>query len=337
MTEGQAEKVNEHFDVAVKSLKGASFALRNCYCIKNPSLPDFCTFRDECRDLGLIFKDGLYPVSCETVSGLKSFMDYYVELDFEDWKEALEDIIPDARHYETVLRTLTTSYTTLSTDFKSKQDYVARLKEKILLEHKAQLATEAARMKSSGNAEWWGDFVQVCTLGVTDGGNHAKAEQMRNEAIAAKAESQLCLAACDSVKNHLVPALANFVQAMTEISGFFNVLTHDVKDFADTGEKALEERKKTHWRILKAKGKRIQDSCSTFLFVAPDFISDLDCIPHGNQPNFVQEWLAKKNLQKEWSAPEFKKLAKPMLKAVENGASTVPKGSRSVLAELFGF
>lgn len=345
LTEGQLDMVPRHFDNATTCLKLASMALRTCYYDAGCSQRQFCDFRDDIRDLALIFKDGLYPVSCSVVGSLKSFMDYYLSLEFQDWEEILSDIVSDAEDYAQVLDTVTRSYTCISSDFKSREDRAGTVKQKLELEERAQMQQEAARLKASENSEWWGGFCKFISLGATDGGNMEKAETYRRQAIAANAEAMLCMAALESVEKNLIPAIRNFVEAMTEIAGFFRILTNDVNDFANTGGQfaEMEERKRAHFIVLRAKGKRIQDSCDQFLFIAPDFVSDLQVVPMSDKPNFVQEWLAEQKhkdphaqpLEDAWQADCFKKIARPMLKNIEKGKSDFG-GALSIFSKMLG-
>jgi len=345
LTEGQLDKVPQHFDDATTCLKAASMALRTCYCDAGCSQRQFCDFRDDIRDLALIFKDGLYPVSCTVVGSLKSFMDYYLSLEFKEWEEILSDIVEEAQEYAQVLDTVTRSYTCISSDFKSREDGAARVKQKLNLEHEAQMKEEAARLEASGNSDWWGSFFEIISLGCTDGGKRNEAENFRRQAIAAKAEAMLCVAALESVEQNLIPAIGNFVLAMTEIAGFFRILTNDVNDFANRGAQFadLEDRKIAHFKILKTKAVRIQGSCDQFLFIAPDFVSDLQVVPMSDKPNFVQEWLAEQKhkdphalpLEDAWHADCFKKIAKPMLKKIERGRSEFA-GAWSIFSIMIG-
>jgi len=345
LTEGQLDMVPRHFNQATNCLKSASMALRTCYYDAGCSQRQFCNFRDDIRDLALIFKDGLYPVSCTVVGSLKSFMDYYLSLEFGEWDEILSDIVTEAADYAQVLDTVTRSYTCISTDFKSKEDRAGAVKQKLVLEQKAQIQREAARLKASDDSEWWGGFFSIISMGITDGGKREEAETYRRQAIAANAEASLCMAALESVERNLIPAIGNFVLAMTEIAGFFRILTNDVNDFANTGQQFddMEERKMAHFKILKTKAKRIQDSCDQFLFIAPDFVSDLQVVPMSDKPNFVQEWLAEQShkephaqpLEDAWQADCFKKIAKPMLKKIEKGKSEFG-GAWSVFSNMIG-
>jgi len=347
MTEGQVDMMPKHFTTATESLKFASMALRTCYCNSGCSQMDFCKFRDGLRDLALIFKDGLYPVSLTVVGNLKSFMDYYLELDLDDWKEILPEIVTEAHEYAEVLNTVTRSYTCISSDFKSREDEVGKVEKKLELEMQSQKEREATRRLETENADWRADVIKVCTLGITDFNQRDLAEECRRQAIAANAEGQLCKLAIEQIRKQLIPAIANFVTAMTEIAGFFQVLTNDVNDFAKKGDHtlAMEEKKKQHFLILKGKAKRIQNSCDEFIRVAPNFVSDLQVVPMTDKPNFVQEWLAEQRrkepqappLEDAWRSKSFKKLAQPMLKQIQEGTSVFTKGNLETFRNMIGF
>jgi len=220
-------------------------------------------------------------------------------------------------------------------------------RKKLELEMQSQKEQEAARRLETENADWRADVIKVCTLGITDFNQRDLAEECRRQAIAANAEGQLCKLAIEQIRKQLIPAIGNFVTAMTEIAGFFQVLTNDVNDFAKKGDHtlAMDEKKKQHFLILKGKAKRIQNSCDEFIFVAPNFVSDLQVVPMTAKPNFVQEWLAEQRrkepqappLEDAWRSKSFKKLAQPMLKQIQEGTSVFTKGNLETVRNMIGF
>merc|ERR1711871_1164355 len=98
----------------------------------------------------------------------------------------------------------------------------------------------------------------------------------------------------------------------------------EVTGLATKGSRGLENRKKLHYTMMKAGAKRIQHQCQRYLFIAPDFESDLRCIPTITTPNFIEEWLMEQEetdpcLAEAWRSEAFRKLAKPMFKQLQDG------------------
>jgi len=127
-----------------------------------------------------------------------------------------------------------------------------------------------------------------------------ESNQFLKEAIVAKTEAEMVVAATRVVKNVLIPAIMDFAEVMSLIAGFFNVVTYEVQDFNDCASDAMEEKKKHHFLLLNRKAVTIQNKCSRFIAMAPDFESDLECIPQGHLMNYAQEWLESQKSTSGW-------------------------------------
>jgi len=97
VTEKQIDKVEENLMCAPECLKCASLALRSCYSTNAPSVKKITEYRDDIVDNVLVFKECLLPMSMPVMKNLKRFLDNYLALSMEDWKECLEDIADDAK------------------------------------------------------------------------------------------------------------------------------------------------------------------------------------------------------------------------------------------------
>jgi len=120
------------------------------------------------------------------------------------------------------------------------------------------------------------------------------------QAIVAKTEAEMVVAATRVVKDVLIAAMGDCAEAMSLIAGFFNVVAYEVQDFNDCASDAMEEKKKRHFLLLNRKAVTIQNKCSRFIAMALDFESDLECIPQGQLMNYAQEWLESQKSTSGW-------------------------------------
>ncbi|CAG8855732.1 28639_t:CDS:1, partial [Gigaspora margarita] len=94
---------------------------------------------------------------------------------------------------------------------------------------------------------------------------YATLEKMNNILFVVKA--------ADIVKNTLNVAIVNFITAITKITSFFALLTHELKTIAE--RHVNEEIKTYHFEIIKSKSSEIVDSCRYFVSKIPDCKTDL--------------------------------------------------------------
>jgi len=121
-----------------------------------------------------------------------------------------------------------------------------------------------------------------------------------DQALVAKTESEMVVAATRVMTNVLSPAMGNYAEAKGLIAGFFNVVAYEVQDFNDRASNAMEDNKKHHFLLLHRKAVTIQKTCSEFICMAPDLESHLECIPQGQVTNYAQEWFESQKSTSGW-------------------------------------
>merc|ERR1712204_139464 len=92
-----------------------------------------------------------------------------------------------------------------------------------------------------------------------------------------------------------IPAVLALIHSMQETAGFFSVLASEVEQFANTGDKAIARGPaRIHYTMMKGKATRLMGRCDIFIWSKPAFAADMDSIPYGAGPNYVQSWLESK-------------------------------------------
>jgi len=302
VTEEQIDKVEQTLMRAPECLKCASLALRGCYSTTAPSVKEFTEYRDETLHKALIFKEYLLPMNMHVMKNLKGFLDNYMALSMEDWKECMEGIAHDAKTYHVECNYVAQAYKYMQADVKTQEDLAQGVLGKMSLEEQKFLAEEERLRSNSQTKNGWAialafiPFVNMIATPLLVSSSDADLKQ----AIVAKTEAEMVVAATRVVKNVLIPAIMDFAEVMSLIAGFFNVVTYEVQDFNDCASDAMEEKKKRHFLLLNRKAVTIQNKCSRFIAMAPDFESDLECIPQGQLMNYAQEWLESQKSTSGW-------------------------------------
>jgi len=327
VTETQIDKVEQTLIRAPECLKGVSLALRSCYLTAAPSVKEFTEFRGETLHKTLIFKEYMLPMTLHVMKNLKGFLDNYMALSMEDWKESLEDIAHDAKKYEVQCNYIAQAYQDMQVDLKKQADLAQVMLGKMSLE-KQKFQAEEERLRSNSRIKTGlavaaavtgfaavgavaavpfivsADMVAIgsmATMGFVNGYTlGVSAADDMEQAIVVKTEAEMVDAATKEVKDVLIPAIMGFAEAMSLIAGFFNVVAYEVQDFNGCASDAMEDKKKRHFLLLNRKAETIQKKCSGFIVMAPNFASDLECIPQDQVMNYAQEWLESQKSTSGW-------------------------------------
>ncbi|CAG8818437.1 21216_t:CDS:2, partial [Racocetra persica] len=104
----------------------------------------------------------------------------------------------------------------------------------------------------------------------------------------AEIEEEYLAAYC--IREHLVQSIENFIYAITEIAGFFNILKRELSMLCNILDAKIER----HCKIVKPKASRIVNLCNFFVKNLPH-CTNLQAIPDDCSKNYVQKWLATQN------------------------------------------
>ena len=108
-----------------------------------------------------------------------------------------------------------------------------------------------------------------------------------SRAVAERDQQRIMVAAGDAVRDHLIPALKNFIDGLETISSFFNIMYNELESF-----KNMERKQLRHYEMLKAKANEIKGGCRAFYGMLPAVRSDFKAIPtEGTDFNYVDGWL----------------------------------------------
>jgi len=146
--EEQIDKVEQTLRRAPECLKYASLALRGCYSTTAPSVKEFTEIRDETMHKALIFKEYMLPMTMHVLKNLKGFLDNYMALSMEDWKECMEEVAHDAKKYEVQCKYVEQAYKHMQVDLKKLEDLAQGVLGKMCLEEQ-KFQAEEERLRSN--------------------------------------------------------------------------------------------------------------------------------------------------------------------------------------------
>jgi len=118
------------------------------------------------------------------------------------------------------------------------------------------------------------------------------------------------------VRDTLAGALSEYIFAMDTCAGEFEKISSDCETLADEAGKFKENHKIAFYKLMKQHAKKILESVSTFQMIAVSAEADLECLPAPPQPNYVQEWLAKKRDGQPTFLDRIKSCVVPSVKAL---------------------
>lgn len=293
-------------------MRAFSLSMRSLYAEKavggrDKCITQFRELRDDTRNDAMVYLRGVLPICTKFISNLQEYFEYYLALSFDDWSEYLDDIIADTSEHEEVADVLVKLHKGMLVNLKMRED-----KAKVILAGMTQLTEEyekkrkelQASAESKSNWALGLAFIPFVNL-IASPTLLACADTDLCEAVAKCEQAKLASASALVVKETLIPALGQFIKGLECAAGFFHALRIELTQLRDTGEKAKENPKKLHYKMMQNKAKSIQGGCRSFYVTIPSIETDFEAIPsEGTDKNYVDKWLEnqkeiiKSNLEK---------------------------------------
>lgn len=286
-----------------KGLRVASLALRSCFSVNASSIPDFVSLRDNMSNSACVYKLKVLPLSRASLQTVKNWMEYFLDLSFEDCKDCAEEILQDAIASKELMILNKDTHKAMAVEFGRLEDRVDKVLGACRLEAKRhEEQAKALRDKADTQSKWAIGLAFIPVVGLIASPILASAaDDNLIEAVAAQEEAELAVAAASVVKETLAPALNEYCFAMDRCAGEFEKLASECASFADKGKRFAETEKRAFFKLMQGRATAIFDSVKAFQMVAISAEIDLECLPAAPEPNYVQQWLA----QARASQPSF--------------------------------
>ena len=255
----------------------------------------FRRLRDDTRQDAIIYFKGILPITTKFVMVLKDFFANYHALSYEEWCEMLPDIIEETTACKELAETVLKMHEDLLVPLKKRENDT-----KIILTEFKDLKNKYEEQKSELEASAKFKykcgivflFIPVVNL-VASPLLFSYAKEDTAKAIAKQAQAEIWGTAALTVTKALIPALSNFIKALTTAAAFFQVMEIELQSLIETADNTAY-RKQLHYKRMKKEAEDLKALCQSFYAVLPAVRTDFAAIPsEDTDQNFVDIWLEK--------------------------------------------
>ena len=262
----------------------------------------FLEVREEVRRNAVVYKDKVLPLTEEVIRHIGSFADSFLDLDFDDWVEGLEETIKDMDKAVGFCKILSQMHLTIVEDLKrneEKAEVGIKIMEKMALEYKEmskELEKRAQECKESADDKrFWGNVTGVLTLGISTAVLHAQAhgddwdaKEKMAHALAKRENAELAVRAADVTKVFIIPAVKDFIEGVEVCSTFLVCSRENLRKMRNNSEKGSKE---IYFKAIKKRAQLLSRLSMRFLTRTDMMRSDLKTIPEEVvDKNYVDVW-----------------------------------------------
>ena len=247
------------------------------------------------RSDAVIFSKKVLPLSDLVVLNMRGVFDNYAQLEYEDWKECVEEIIEEVQQYEKLCTLLVQLYGDLMTSLKQSQDEASKnivgidelnielnammSKLKIEIEEQELMAKEHGR--AAENISTWANVLAIPTLGISKLATYNVVERNHQAARNASAEAkqgmekqsdaikdfEIAKQACFLTKGVLIPCIEEFLGGLSACATFFADTRAELELMGKGGDSAVSKR---HYKLMSSKAKKIITDCKCWVAAIPE-------------------------------------------------------------------
>ena len=262
----------------------------------------FLEVRDNVRMNAAIYKDKVLPLTEEIVRHIGFFADSFLDFDFDDWAEGLEDILGDIDKAIGFCMILRQMHLTISEQLKRNEDKAEvgiQMMDKMASDYqKMSEELERSARTCKGSAEvkkFWGNLTGPLTFGISNLVLHSYAQQDEQEAskkmanaVAKRENAEIARRAAQITSTFLIPAVKEFIEGMETCSAFLVYTKENLEKMKNYGDKGA---KKIYFNAMKKKAKQLSNNSMRFLMMTDMMRSDINAIPEEpSDKNYVDEW-----------------------------------------------
>ena len=259
----------------------------------------FLEVREEVRRNAVVYKDKVLPLTEEVIRHIGSFADSFLDLDFDDWVEGLEETVKDMDKAIGFCKILSQMHLTIIEDLCLVAEVGIKMMEKMALEYKEmskELEKRAQECKESADDKrFWGNVTGVLTLGISTAVLHAQAhgddwdaKEKTANALAKRENAELAVRAADVTKVFIIPAVKDFIEGVEVCSTFLVCSRENLRKMRNNSEKGSKE---IYFKAIKKRAQLLSRLSMRFLTRTDMMRSDLNAIPaEVVDKNYVDVW-----------------------------------------------
>ena len=250
----------------------------------------FMALRDSIKNEVIDYRRSVLPKTRALVTNIQRFFEYYKYLEFEEWKECLDDITKDLETNKNDSKDLIETKTNLSAGLRRSSDEARQLcgscenkEAEYAQEIESLKLTAAAKIGGFGAMTGLPSAVAILgatpvVLGVVTVAALPAALYLGFKALEdlgkkrdTEKEKKAIYFLSHTVKTDLIPMVDNFSRAVDTIAGYFEGLQCHLNNARVGNSKPL-------FLVGKRKATEIIDGCQMFLRVIPAIESNLQAI-----------------------------------------------------------
>lgn len=245
--------------------------------------------------LAIIYKQRVLPSSIATMQTMKDILEYYKDLNFEDWQECLDLLKEDAQRGHDAIQDQKQMYQRLLNEIDAKTIEMEKMAKDVSREAKIKVAKTVAvggvvlgglgLCALAANPVTW---VGAAVFALLYGGGAAIAGSSQEFAYEVYSDAKNIeksgkeLGALAVRLDGLLEELMNFTRTITCLAGFFANLLSEVKSLQDAVERAepnVKTRAKAHYIKIRNKARLLHQAASSFIAAVPMVQIQLRSIP----------------------------------------------------------
>lgn len=281
---------------AGRLLRVATLSLRAAYSVSDSSIPEFIELRSSITNDANAYRHQILPVAKVSATHVMDFMEYFLTLDMDAILAIVGDITKEARHGQQLMSICKDMHMTMSVLFKRQQDKIAKVLSKCRMETEHYQAAADRLRESAKVKDTWACalcFIPVVNLIATPLLANSASDDLVQATVAGE-EAQLAVNATFVIKDCLVGAIADYVEAMGILASTFQMLANEIEGFLKHLDKLSEKQKSAFLTMCRAKAKKVSDGCGRYTQMTIEAETDLASLPEPQSQdiNYVQQWLA---------------------------------------------
>ena len=269
MTQEAVNRLSENLEEMPRNMRQFSSVFRDLYRDQavgghSEAAVKFRKLRDDTRRDAMVYLKCILPATTNFIRSVKEYFEYYEALSYDDWCELLPDILEETKTHKHLAQTVLDLYQEITAPLKKRQD-----RARVVMAEFVNL--QSVYYLSEGSPR----------------GNMALA-------IASEKQYDINKQAARTVAETLIPALSRFVDGLQKVARFFGVIENELESFEDKSEGDTDERKQSHYKVIRNSAREVKSLCAAFYGVLPDVRTDFEALPNENtDQNYVDKWLEK--------------------------------------------
>ena len=298
---------------------------------RDAATKDFVEVRDNTRKQAVVYKEKVLPSTETAMKRIATYIEIYIALTFEQWKDSLDPIMKALREAEIVCEFLRDLHKDIITQLEKNKSQ-ATIGVEQLKKMKTQYQQERDKLviqadeaaASAESAKSWGKNLVPVTFGISAlvgsaiADNHeTKREQHLCNAAARDENANIAAKAAALTTTDLIPAIESFIKCLEVFLKFVNLSKTKIERMRDEGDNGAQ---KLFYLTMQKKANDISGLCDNFVSLTDCMRTKMAALPKDpSDKNYVDKWLEEqlKNFQQKSGHMNFMATLHNFLKSVK--------------------